>query len=327
MRGKSYDRVRETEILQRREDNMHNRRVKEEDLRLDYNAEVGARHRNKARPIDRNDRDEDPHSRRLLDVGDVRGSRQRERGDMALNRRESLDDSQIKRKKDEENIRRIKPENEDTVHGYRGRDDLNRRKRERDDGIDQKRRDDSVRVREKADDRSNAKNKEDNSRQREKEDRQRPKHENTLILQREEGRGTGRGGRVIDDKLVSGSRKKDESRSALLSKETQERGKQNESGRRGQGAEENSTQNKGRSDVRPRDDIPNSSERNSRQEKLNKTHDNNRLSSSSDARQASKDKHRESTRKGRGSEPNEQDLHRSTKRRREDHETHRSGKV
>jgi hypothetical protein len=304
---------------------VHNRRGKEEDFRPDYNAEVGARHRNKARPIDRNDRDEDPHSRKLLDAGDLRGSRQRERADMVLNRRESLDDSHIKRKKDEENIRRMKPENEDTVHGSRGRDDPNKRKRERDDGIDQKRRDDSVRTREKVDDR--AKNKEDNWRQREKEDRQRPKHESTLVLQKEEGRGTGRGGRVIDDKLVSGGRKKDESRSALLSKETQERSKQNEPGRRGQGAEVNNSQNKGRSDVRPRDDNPNSSERNSRQEKLNKTHDNNRLSSSSDPRQASKDKHRESTRKGRGSEPNEQDLHRSSKRRREDHESHRSGKV
>ncbi|KAM0911128.1 hypothetical protein ACQ4PT_013716 [Festuca glaucescens] len=325
MRGKSYDRVRETEVLQRREDSAHNRRGKEEDLRPDYNAEVGARHRNKARPIDRNDRDEDPHSRKLLDAGDLRGSRQRERADMVLNRRESLGDSHIKRKKDEENIRRMKPENEDTVHGSRGRDDPNKRKRERDDGIDQKRRDDSVRTREKVDDR--AKNKEDNWRQREKEDRQRPKHESTLVLQKEEGRGTGRGGRVIDDKLVSGGRTKDESRSALLSKETQERSKQNEPRRRGQGAEVNNSQNKGSSDVRPRDDNPNSSERNSRQEKLNKTHDNNRLSSSSDPRQASKDKHRESTRKGRGSEPNEQDLHRSSKRRREDHESHRSGKV
>ena len=32
MRGKSYDRVRETEILQRREDNVHNRRGKEEEI-------------------------------------------------------------------------------------------------------------------------------------------------------------------------------------------------------------------------------------------------------------------------------------------------------
>ncbi|XP_037429074.1 FIP1[V]-like protein [Triticum dicoccoides] len=327
VRGKSFDRVRETEILQRREDSMHNRRGKEEDLRLNYNAEVGARQRNKLRPIDRNDRDEDPHPRKLLDDGDWRGSRQRERGDMVLNSRESLDDSHIKRKKDEENTRRMKPENEDAVHGYRGRDDPNRRKRERDDGIDQKRRDDGVRMREKADDRSFVKNKEDNLRQREKDDKQRPKHESTLLLQREEGRGTGRGGRVMDEKIVSGGRKKDESRSALLSKETQERSKHNEPGRRGQGAEENNTQNKGRADVRPRDDNPNNNERNSRQDKINKTHDNNRVSSSSDARQANRDKPRESTRKGRGSVPNEQDLHRSSKRRREDHESHRSGKV
>lgn len=323
IRGKSNDRVREPETWQRREDNIHNRRGKEEDLRLDYNADVGARHRNKAR----NDRDEDPHSRKWLDDGDWRGSRQRERGDMVLNRRESLDDPHIKRKKDEENMRRIKSENEDTVHAYRGRDDPNKRKRERDDVLDQKRRDDSVRMREKADDRSYAKNKEDNWRQREKEDRQRPKHENTLILQREEGRGTGRGGRIMDDKPVSAGRKKDESRSTLLNKETQERSKQNESGRRGQGAEENNMLNKGRSDVRPRDDNSNNSERNSRQEKINKTHDNNRLSSSSDARHASRDRYRESTRKGRGSEPNEQDLHRSSKRRRDDHDSHRSGKV
>ncbi|KAG2546234.1 hypothetical protein PVAP13_9KG042129 [Panicum virgatum] len=322
IRSRSYDRVRETEIWPRREDIVHSRRGKEEDLRLEYNAEVGARHRNKVRPTDRNDRDEDLHSRKRLDDGDWRGSRQRERGDVVLNRRDSLDDSHIKRNKDDENLRRMKPENEDMVHGYRARDDNNRRKRERDDGADQKRRDDSGRMRDKADDRHHAKHKDDSWRQRERDDRQRPKHENSSTLQREEGRGTGRGSRVTDDKLVSGGRKKDELRSSVLSKETQERTRQNEPSRRGQGAEENSMQNKGRSDAHPRDDNSNS-ERNSKQEKQN----NNRLPGSSDARHVGRDRHRESTRKGRSSEPGEHDLHRSSKRRREDHESHRNGKV
>ncbi|CAL4935658.1 unnamed protein product [Urochloa decumbens] len=322
IRSRSYDKVREGEIWPRREDSVHSRRGKEEDLRLEYNAEVGARHRNKVRPTDRNDRDEDLHLRKRLDDGDWRGSRQRERGDVVLNRRENLDDSHIKRNKDDENLRRMKPENEDMVHGYRAKDDNNRRKRERDDGVDQKRRDDNGRMREKVDDRHHAKHKDDNWRQREREDRQRPKHENALTLQREEGRGTGRGSRVMDDKLVSGGRKKDELRPSVLSKETQERTRQNEPSRRGQGAEENSMQNKGRSDVHPRDDNSNS-ERNSRQEKQN----NNRLSGSSDARHAGRDRHRENARKGRSSETGEHDLHRSSKRRREDHESHRTGKV
>ncbi|XP_062214735.1 FIP1[V]-like protein isoform X2 [Phragmites australis] len=321
IRGRSYDRARDTEIWPRREDSVHSRRAKEEDLRVEYNAEVGAGHRNKVRPIDRNDRDEDLHSRKRLDDGDWRSSRQRERGDMVLNRRESLDDSHIKRNKDDENLRRMKPENEDVMHGYRARDDHNRKKRERDDGNDQKRRDDSGRMLEKVDDRYHAKHKEDNWRQREREDRQRPKHENTLTLQRE-GRGTGRGGRIMDDKLVSGGRKKDEPRPSVLNKDTQERTRQNEPLRRGQGAEENSLKNKGRSDVHPRDDNSNNTER-SRQEKPN----NNRLSSSSDVRHAGRDRYRESRRKGRSSEPSEHDLHRSSKRRREDHERHRSGKV
>ncbi|AQK63263.1 FIP1[V]-like protein [Zea mays] len=317
IQGRSYNKVRETEILPRRDDGVHSRRAKEEDLRLEYNVEGGARHRNKVRPIDRNDRDED-HSRKRLDDGDRRGSRQRERGDVVLNRRES-DDSLIKRKKDDENLRRLKPENEDMVatHGYKARDDSNRRKKERDDGIDQKRRDDSGRLREKDDDRYHVKQKDGNWRQREREDRQRPKQENTLTVQREEGRGTGRGSRMMDDKLVSGGRKKDEPRSSLLSKDTQERTRQNEPSRRGQGVEENNMQNKGRFDDNS------NSERNSRQEKQN----NNRLSGSSDARHAGRDKHRESTRKGRGSELAEHDLHRSSKRRCEDHESHRSGKV
>ncbi|KAL6843481.1 hypothetical protein ACP4OV_026543 [Aristida adscensionis] len=327
IRGRSYDRAKDTEIWQRREDSVHSRRAKEEDLRLEHNAEVGARHRNKARPIDRNDRDEDLHSRKRMDDTDWRGSRQRERGDVVLNRRETSDDAHIKRKKDEENLRRMKPENEDAMQGYRARDDHNRRKRERDDGIDQKRRDESVRMREKVDDRHHAKHKDDNWRMREREDRQRPKHEPPLTLQREDGRGTGRGGRFMDDKLVSGGRKKDESRSSVLSKDTQERARQNEPSKRGQGVEENSMQNKGRSDVHPRDDNSNNSERNSRQEKVNNNHDNNRLSSSSDVRHASRDRHRESTRKGRNSEHSERDLHRSNKRRREDNESHRSGKV
>ncbi|KAF8675367.1 hypothetical protein HU200_047732 [Digitaria exilis] len=322
IRSRSYDRVRETEVWPRREDSVHSRRGKEEDLRQEYNVEVSARHRNKVRPIDRSDRDEDIHPRKRMDDGDWRGSRQRERGDMGLNRRESLDDSHIKRNKDDENLRRMKPENEDMVHGYRGRDDNNRRKRERDDGVDQKRRDDSGRMREKVDDCHHAKHKDDNWRQREREDRQRPKHENALTLQREEGRGTSRGSRVMDDKLVSGARKKDEPRSSVISKDTQERNRQNESSRRGQGAEENSMQNKGRSDVHPSDDNSNS-ERNSKQEKQN----NNRLSGSSDARHTGRDRHRESSKKGRNSEPGEHDLHRSSKRRREDHEIHRTGKV
>ncbi|XP_006651764.2 FIP1[V]-like protein [Oryza brachyantha] len=330
IRGRSYDRVRETEVWQRREDSVHNRRAKEEDVRLEHSAEVGARNRNKMRPIDRNDRDDDLHARKRLDDGDWRGSRQRERGDVVLNRREHIDDSHMKRKKDEENMRRMKPENEDIVHGqhgYRARDDPNRRKRERDDGIDQKRRDDNGRMREKADDRYHTKHKEDNWRQREREDRHRPKHENTVTLQRDEGRGSGRGGRILDDKLASGSKKQDESRSSGLSKETQDRSRQNEPLRRDQGAEENNIQNRGRADVHPRDDNPNNSERNTRQDKLNNTHDNNRLSSSSGARQASRDRYRESTRKGRNSDINEQDLPKSSKRRREDHESHRGGKV
>jgi hypothetical protein len=227
-------------------------------------------------------------------------------------------------------MRRMKPENEDIVHGqhgYRGRDDPNRRKRERDDGIDQKRRDDNARMREKADDRYHTKHKEDNWRQREREDRHRPKHDNTVTLQRDEGRGSGRGGRILDDKLVTSGRKQDESRSAGLSKEAQERSRQNDPLRRDQGAEENNMQNRGRSDVHPRDENPNNSERNTRQEKPNNTHDGNRLSSNSGARQVSRDRYRESTRKGRSADINEHDLPKSSKRRREDHESHRGGKV
>ncbi|KAG8098002.1 hypothetical protein GUJ93_ZPchr0013g36837 [Zizania palustris] len=247
IRGRSYDRVRDPEIWQRREDSVHNRRAKEEDVRLEHNAEVGVRNRNKMRPVDRNDRDEDPQARKRLDDGDWRGSRQRERGDIVLNRHENIDDSHIKRKKDEENMRRMKPENEDIVHGYRARDDPNRRKRERDDGIDQKRRDESARMREKVDDRHHEKHKEDNWRQREREDRHKPKHDNALNLQRDEGRGSGRGGRILDD--------------------------------------------------------------------------------NSGVRQAGRDRYREGTRKGRSSDINEQDIPKSSKRRREDHESHRSGKV
>jgi hypothetical protein len=318
MRGRSYDRVRDTKIWSRREDNTHSRRAKEEDMRLEYNAEVGARHRNKARPIDRNDRGEDLHSRKRLDDGDWRGTRQREQGNMIVNRREGLNDSHVKRNKDDENLRRMKPESEDTMHGYRARDDHNRRKRERDDGTEQKRRDGNGRMREKVDDRHHAKHKDDSWRQRERDDRQRPKHENTLTLQRDEGRGTGRGGRITDDKLVSGARK-EEPRSSVLSKDSQERTRKIEP-TRGQGAEENIIQNKGRSDVHPRE---NNTERNTRQEKQN----NNRLPGSSDAHHVGRDRHRESTRKGRSSEPSEHDLHRSSKRRREDHENYRSGKV
>jgi hypothetical protein len=158
-------------------------------------------------------------------------------------------------------LRRMKPESEDTMHGYKARDDHYWRKRERDDGTEQKRRDDNSRMHEKVDDHHHAKHKDDSWRKRERDDRQRPKHESTLTLQRDEGRGTNRGGRMTDDKLVSGARR-EEPRSSVLSKDFQERTRKNEP-LRGQGAEENIIQNKGRSDVHPRE---NNTERNSRQE-------------------------------------------------------------
>nr|CAD1832844.1 unnamed protein product [Ananas comosus var. bracteatus] len=109
-RGRNFEMVREADVWQRREEALHGRRVKDEDIRREQSLEAGMRHRSKVRATDRTERDEDLHKKRV-DDRDWRGSRPRERDDILMNRRETLDDShtrerRMRRAREESNLRR-----------------------------------------------------------------------------------------------------------------------------------------------------------------------------------------------------------------------------
>ncbi|XP_072972439.1 FIP1[V]-like protein [Typha angustifolia] len=276
VRGRSFERPREADVWHRREDNIHSRRV--EEIRREQSAEASSRQRDKMRSSERNDRDGYIHLKKRMDDGDWRGhskdrgSRQRERDDATMSRRDSLDDSHIRKKKDEENLKRGKADKEQSSHGFRAREDSSRSKRERDDGIDQRRREDSIRMRDKAEEHYSAKHKDDGGRIRENEDRQRHKqpHDNTLIhREREEGRGAVRSGRV------GSARDKEDSKSIGFDKDYQEkdRRRQNERPQRDRSGEENAMHHKGRGDAHSRDKQLNNDERGSRHERTNPYHD------------------------------------------------------
>ncbi|XP_008790389.2 FIP1[V]-like protein [Phoenix dactylifera] len=341
IRGRSFERPKDSSSIsawQRRGEEIHSRRVKGEDIRRERSEGAGSRHRSKVRGSDRNDRDEDLHSRKRVDDGDWRGrnrdgaSRQRERNDILINRRENLDDFHNKRKKDEEVSRRGKTDKEDALHGYRAREDSSRRKRERDDGIDHKRKEDSTRLRGKAEDHQSAKPKDDNWRHREREDRQqlRQPHENAPThREREEGRGVARSSRAIEDKSLAGNgRNKDELKLIGSDKDYQDkdRRRHNELSRRGDfTGEENVSQHKGRGDAHAHEKQHNNEERSSRYERLSIHND--RHPSASDSQQMYRERHRENTRKVRESEANEQNNQVLGKRKHEDYNIHRNDKV
>uniref|UniRef100_A0A6I9SAP4 FIP1[V]-like protein n=1 Tax=Elaeis guineensis var. tenera TaxID=51953 RepID=A0A6I9SAP4_ELAGV len=340
VRGRSFERPKESSSIsawQRREEGIHSRRVKDEDIRRERSEGTGSRHRSKVGGSDRNDRDEDLHSRKLVDDNDWRGRsrdgppRQRERNSMLINRRENLDDSYNKRKKDEEVSRRGKTDKEDALHGYRAREDSSRRKRERDDGIDHKRREDSTRLRDKAEDHQSAKHKDDSWGHREREDRQRLKqpHENALTHREREGRGVARSSRAIEDKSLGGNgRNRDELKPIGSDKDYQDkdRRRHNEQSKRGdRTGEENVSQHKGHGDVHAHEKQHNNDERSSRHERLSIHND--RHPNASDSQQMYRQRHRENTRKVKESEASEQNNQVLGKRKHDDHNIHQNDKV
>ncbi|PQM42048.1 FIP1[V]-like protein [Prunus yedoensis var. nudiflora] len=139
---------------------------------------MGSRHRSKARESERSDKDEHLQSRKQLDNGSYRvyhdkdvGSRPREREGSL----KGIDDYHGKRRKDEEYMRRDHIDKEDFVHGHR--ESTSRRKRERDEILDQRKRDDQQRVRDNLDDPHSIRHKDESWLQRERGDRQREREE------------------------------------------------------------------------------------------------------------------------------------------------------
>jgi len=335
-RSEGFERPRETDssFWQRREEDTHGRRIKEEDIRRERNEEAGSRNRSKVRVSDRNDKDGDTHLKKRLDDGHWRGRnrgggpRLRERDDV-LSRRDNLEDHQIKRKKDEDHLRRERTDKEDSLHGYRVKEDSSRRKRDSDDNPDHRRREDSSRMRDKAENYHSSKHKDESWRQREREDRQRFKHPHEDPLphrKREEGRGATRSARAIEDKPLGGSgRNKSDSKILISDKDYQHRDRKRhgEQARRGDRAgEENDSQHKGREDVLARAKHYSNEERSSRHERLSSHSD---RPGTSDNPQISHERHREVTRKNKDSEGSAQMV--LSKRKHEDRSAQRNEKV
>ncbi|XP_058067593.1 FIP1[V]-like protein isoform X2 [Magnolia sinica] len=323
---------------QRRDEDAHGRRVKDDDIRRRERVEeTGSRHR-KLNENDRNDKDEHPHSRKRVDDGDWRGRhdkdggpRPRERDDVLIGRHEILNDPH-KRRKEEELPRREHVDKEDTLHGYRSREDSSRRKRERDDGLDQRRREDQARARDKPDDHHSVRHRDENWRLREREDRHRLKqpHEDTQTNRdREEGRGATRSGRASDDKQWAGNaRAKDESKGLGSEKDYQLKDKRRQSEqpkRRDRVDEETSSQHRGRDDAYSRENQFGNEERNPRHERSSTQND--RSVSTSDNQRLSKERHKDNIRKSKESDGGDQSTLLPSKRKHDDHSTHRNEKT
>ncbi|KAK7291969.1 hypothetical protein RIF29_07554 [Crotalaria pallida] len=188
------------------------------------NDEPRKRGRGKVRENERNDKDDDLHSRKELDNGSVRVPfdkesrvlRHRERGDGLKGKHEAVEDFYSKRRKDEEYLRREHIDKEEILHGYR--QNASRHGRERDEA-DQRKRDDHQRSREIFDDQYASRQKDEawllrerGGRQRDREEWHRGKqsHEEQPS-KREIGRNSVRSGRGAEEKTWVGHvRAKDE---------------------------------------------------------------------------------------------------------------------
>ncbi|XP_042508786.1 FIP1[V]-like protein isoform X2 [Macadamia integrifolia] len=342
MKAEGFERPKErdksTVAWQRRDEETHARRGKDEETRKnEYVEEMGSRHRIKVRESERSDKDEHLHSRKRLDNGDWRGRtdkdvgpRQRERDDSLISRRENGDDTLSKRRKDEELQRREQAEKEETLHGYRAREQTSRRKRERDDVLDQ-RRDEQSRVRDRPDDHRSSRHRDESWRQRERDDRQRLKqpHEDSLSKREsEEGRGSSRSGRGLEDKLHTVNvRAKDESKGLGSDRDFQLKDKRRLSEqpkKRDRLEDETPSQHRGRDDIHGRDNRSNMDERSSRHERSGSHNDH--PVNASDRHWMHKERHKDSRRKSKESEGGDQNTLVPAKRKQEDSSGHRNEK-
>ncbi|XXG51900.1 hypothetical protein AAC387_Pa03g0363 [Persea americana] len=325
-------------FYQKRDDDKHGRRAKDEEMRRPERIEdTGSRHRSKLRESERIDRDEHLHSKRRVDDREWRsshdkdsGPRHRERDDVLLGRHEIMDDAHVRKRKDEELQRREHVDKEDVLHGYRAREDTSRRKRERDDGLDHRRREDQARARDKVDDHHSIRHRDESWRVREREDRIRPKQSQEDIhsnRDREEGRSSIRSGRLSEDKQwVGNSRAKDEPKGLGSDRDYQNKDKRRESEhpkRRDRVEEDTSSHHRVHDDTYARENQ--FKDRNIRQDKSSTQND--RLINNPYSQRMSKDRHKENSRKSKESEGGDHHTQILGKRKHDDHNAHRNEKV
>ncbi|KAK7281472.1 hypothetical protein RIF29_09509 [Crotalaria pallida] len=259
-------------------DDLYSRRIR--------NDEPRKRDRSKVRENERSDKDDSLHSRKHLDNGSYRvpydkdvgsrDSRPRERDEGLRIRYEAAEDYHSKRRKDEEYLRREHIEKEEILHGYR--DNVSRRRRERDEVLDPRKRDDLKRSRDNLDDEYDARQKDEAWLPRERGDRHRDREEWHRMKQsheehvpkreREEGRSSVRSGRRAEEKSwVGHARAKDELKVSDKEYQSKEAMRHNDQLKRRDRILDESTHHRGRDDAYARGNHYNGEERRSRQER------------------------------------------------------------
>ncbi|KAM6553116.1 hypothetical protein CsatB_013878 [Cannabis sativa] len=335
MRADGYDRRKERDnsdmVWQQRDDDPYSRRIKTEETRKrERGDEMQPRHRSKIRESDRSDKDEPIHLRKQMDNGSHRvyyekdvGPRHREREDSLKGRYEHIDDYHGKRKKDEEHLRRDHVDKEEILHGHR--ENMNRRKRERDEVLDPRKREGQQRH---LDDHHSVRHKDEGwlqrergERQREREDWQRLKQSHEEIIpkrERDEGRSVTRSGRVSEDKGWVGHPKlKDDSKGSDKDYQYKETLRHIEPAKRRDRIEDEGSHHGGNEDIYARGNQLSNGERRSRQERLSIRNDRS-INVSEDVRVHDK-KHRESARRNKEFEGGDNSTLVSSKRHQEEH--------
>ncbi|XP_022750223.1 FIP1[V]-like protein isoform X2 [Durio zibethinus] len=337
--GRRRERDNPDGTWQQREDDLYSRKSRNEDLRSrERDDGISSRNRAKVRESERSNKDDYPPSRKLLDNGSYKvhhdkdvSARHRERDDNLKSRYEAAVDYHSKRRKDEEYLRRDHADKEEILHGHR-ESSSSRRKRDRDEILDQRKRDEQQRIRDNLDEHHAVRHKDEVWLNRERVERQRERdewhrlkqsHEESLSKrEREEGRGTVRSGRGSEDKAWIGyTRAKDEykgSEKEYQLKETVWHGEQVK--RKDRNDDESLSRHRGREDSYTRGLQFSNEERKSRQERSSTWND--PPVNASDSQRGHEKKHKENTRKNRGSEGGEPITLRSAKRNQEDLSVH-----
>uniref|UniRef100_A0A803NB41 Pre-mRNA polyadenylation factor Fip1 domain-containing protein n=1 Tax=Chenopodium quinoa TaxID=63459 RepID=A0A803NB41_CHEQI len=300
-RSESSDRRKERDLSeagwQRRDEDPHGRRIRAEDARKQERAdEMVSRRRSKAREVDRSDKDEYLHSRKVLDNGIWRGYhdkdvgfRYREKDDVSKSRHEILDDHHSKRRKDDEHARRDHVEKDDLLLSHRDSSST-RRKRERDGILSLRKREDQPRIRDNVD---------DHYLQRDRDEWYRAKqsYEETLSRrEREDGRAPIRSSRNLEEKTWVGHSRGEEYKGH--DKDTGRHGEQLK--RRERVEDEPSLQHRGGEDVYARGNQFASEGKRSRQERSSAR--NNRAIDASESLRLHEKKHKENVKRTRESE-------------------------
>ncbi|KAK8515405.1 hypothetical protein V6N12_075447 [Hibiscus sabdariffa] len=310
-----------------REDDLYGRKNRTEDLRKrDRDNEMASRSRAKVRESNRSDRDDYP-PRKQLGNGSYKdaSARHRERDDNLKSRYEAADDYLSTRRKDEEYLKRDLADKEDILHGRR-ESSSSHRKRERDEILDPRRRDGQLRVQDNLEEHQSARHKDEVWLHRERVERQRDRdewhrlkqsHDGSLSKrEREEGRGTVRGGRGSEDKAgVGHTRGKDEYKVSEKEYQLKETVRHTELVKRRDRNDDDKSQ-RGREDSYARGHQFSNDERKSRQERSSTRGDH--AVNGSDSQKGHEKKHKENTRKSRESVPGNPNTLRSSRKSQDD---------